>query len=101
MKRFRTARDKILEIDGLKKGFQGIHDILSTPNHPDLIATINKYTNNPKFPTLPIVGRLSSLEAGVIQQINSAISFYADESSKFESLAPPKVLCPTGISFDG
>jgi hypothetical protein len=36
LKRFQTTRNKILEIDALKKGFEGIYDILLTPNHPDL-----------------------------------------------------------------
>jgi hypothetical protein len=85
----------------LKKGFQGIYDILSTPNHPDLTATINKYSKKPLPPTLPVVERLSSLESSIIQQLNSAVAFYADETSKFSAAVSVKVLSPAGIAFDG
>ena len=35
--------------------------------------------------------------------MNSAIAFYADETSKFSTAAGAsvKVLCPAGIAFDG
>ena len=101
IKRFNTAREKIQEIEDLRRSFEGIYDILSTPNHPDLTSTIAKYSNKPVAPTLPVIERMSSLESSVVQQLNSAISFYVDENAKFSPSVGVRVLSPPGIAFDG
>lgn len=86
----------------MKRGFQQIYNILSTPNHPELAPMISKYTKPVNPPSYPNPQRLVSLESSIIQQLNSALSYMESESTKLDVVNNAvKFLCPSGVTFDG
>ena len=102
LKRFQAAKEKILEVDAMKKGFQEIYSLLSTPNHPDLAPMISKYSRQVPSPSYPSPQRLATLESSLVQQLSSALSYMESESAKLDIISTSvKLLCPPNISFDG
>ena len=73
LEKFKMARDRILEQESMRKSFQGIYDILSTPSHPDLEYTLSKFMKKPQPFVVPTAEKLNSLKDLVLTQIKSSI----------------------------